>query len=69
MSEINKDVIGRKLRELRGEKSREEVAFAVGISVSALTMYETGQRMPRDEVKIRLASYYNETVGSIFFAA
>lgn len=69
MSEIDKEQIGKKLRELRGDRSREEVAYAVGISVSALTMYETGQRLPRDEIKIKLASYYRETVGAIFFAA
>lgn len=69
MPEIDKEQIGKRLRKLRGNKSREEVACAIGISVSALTMYETGQRLPRDEIKIKLAAYYRETVGSIFFAA
>lgn len=62
------DVIAKKLRELRGEKSREEVANAVHISVSALTMYETGARTPRDEIKVSLARYYDTTVGELFFA-
>lgn len=71
MERINMDKsrIGEKLRALRGDKSREEVAFALGISVSALTMYETGQRIPRDEIKIGIAEYFGVTVGSIFFAA
>ena len=58
---------GARLIHLRGEKSREEVASANKISVSALTMYELGQRNPRDEVKISLASYYGVHVSDIFF--
>lgn len=58
---------GAKLKELRGTKSQETVANDVGISVSALGMYETEQRVPRDEIKIRLANYYQSTVQDIFF--
>ncbi len=58
---------GKRLVSLRGEKTREEVAFANGISVSALTMYELGQRNPRDEVKVSLAHYYGVLVSDIFF--
>ena len=59
--------IAKKLIELRGNKSREEVAKACGISVSALAMYEQGQRVPRDNIKMKLAKYYNRSVGFIFF--
>ena len=58
---------GAKLKTLRGSKSQESVANDVGISVSALGMYETEQRIPRDEIKIKLAAYYNSTVQEIFF--
>jgi transcriptional regulator with XRE-family HTH domain len=63
------DVIGngRRLADLRGSKSREEVAAATGISVSTLAMYELGQRNPRDEVKISLANYYHVPVSFIFY--
>lgn len=60
-------VIGKKLTALRGDYSQEEVAKAVGISVSALSMYETGNRIPRDEIKVKLARYYKSTVEAIFF--
>lgn len=60
-------LIGKKLRELRGEIPRAEVAEAVGISISALTMYETGQRIPRDQIKVKLAEFYNTTVQELFF--
>lgn len=59
--------IAKRLVKLRGEKTREEVALANNISVSALTMYETGHRIPRDELKKSLARYYGVTVESIFF--
>lgn len=59
--------MGEKLRKLRGSKTRQEVADAVGISISALAMYEAGERIPRDEVKIRLAAYFNRSVNYIFF--
>jgi len=64
---MNKEIIGEKLLELRGNRSREEVANAVSVSVSALQMYENGQRIPRDDIKIRLAEYYKTTVQEIFF--
>ena len=56
-----------KLIALRGEKTQAAVAEAVGISTSALTMYETGRRVPRDEIKIALARYFNVSVGYLFF--
>ena len=59
--------IGSRLRKLRGDRPQAEIASAVGISLSALGMYERGERMPRDEVKIALAKFYDVTVQSIFF--
>lgn len=63
---MNAEVIGQKLRRLRGDKPRKDVAKALGISVSALTMYETGQRIPRDEIKILLSRYYDYPVEKNF---
>lgn len=65
---LNKEKIGQILTDLRGEASREEVAKAVGVSVSAWQMYENGQRIPKDEVKVRIASYFKKTVGEIFYS-
>ena len=58
---------GKKLRELRGNKSQAEVAKDLMISGSALSAYETGERIPRDDVKVRIAEYYGLTVQEIFF--
>lgn len=58
--------IAKKLVELRGSKSRESVANALGLSLSTLTMYEIGARIPRDENKEKIARYYGKTVDEIF---
>lgn len=65
---LNSKCIAQKLIKLRGKQSREKVAKACGISVSALAMYEQGERIPRDDIKIKLAKYYNRSVNFIFFA-
>lgn len=62
-----KQLIAKRLLELRGDTSREETAHSIGISVSALQMYENAQRVPKDEIKIRIANYYEKTVQEIFF--
>ena len=60
-------LIGKRLAELRGNKTQEEVAKAIGVSASALSMYECGERIPRDPIKVALAKYYEKSVQSIFF--
>ena len=59
--------IGKKLRELRGTRTIQEVSDATGIPWSTICMYELGQRLPGDDNKIILANYYNVTVGELFF--
>lgn len=59
--------IGKRLKELRGDRSKDKVAEAVGISSSALGMYECNKRIPRDDVKKRLADFYNVSIQQLFF--
>lgn len=60
-------LIAKKLTQLRGKIPRELVAKECGITVSALSNYENGIRIPRDEVKVRIAKFYKKSVQSIFF--
>lgn len=60
--------IGERLVALRGSRTQEEVANALGVSISAIGMYERGERIPRDEIKIKIAKYYKKSIQSIFFA-
>lgn len=54
------------MRKRRGE-TQEDVARSVGISVSAYNSYETGQRVPRDPIKRKLANHFGRTVQFLFF--
>ena len=60
--------IGDRLRELRGQRSEADVAREVGITQSALSMYENDKRIPRDAVKVRLAKAFGTSVEAIFYA-
>lgn len=59
---------GAKLRALRGDRTQKKVAEDLGITKSALAMYERDERVPRDEIKVRIAEYYGETVQFLFFS-
>lgn len=61
--------IGQNIRALRGAESQQSLADKLGISKSALAMYERGERIPRDEVKVKIAAHFGKSLESIFFAA
>lgn len=59
--------VAEKLIKARGDRTRENVADAVGVSVSAIGMYENGSRIPRDEIKVKLADFFGVSVQDLFF--
>ena len=63
---VNKTT-GSILRELRGEKSQGEIATELGITKSSWAMYERDERIPRDEIKIKIAQYFNKPIQAIFY--
>lgn len=65
--EIDVMAMAEKLITLRGERTQEKVASDLNISKSALAMYESGKRVPRDPTKARIARYYRKSVPYIFF--
>jgi len=64
---LDKKEIAERLKELRGDRTQQEVAQAVGVTTMAISLYESGERIPRDEIKVRLAAYYKRTVEYIFY--
>lgn len=50
-------------------KTQLDVSKELGIPQSTLGNYEQGTRTPRDEMKMRLARYYNTSVESLFFSS
>lgn len=53
-----------KAREKSGMTQRE-VAAAIGVDQSAVSLWETGRTMPRASVLIRLAKLYGVTVDDL----
>ncbi len=66
---LDSDSIAGKLVNLRSKKniSQAEVAKSLGLTKAAICQYETGQRIPSDEIKIKLSNYYGVTVQELFF--
>ena len=64
---MNRQKIANRIRALRGTRSREEVAIACNVTASAISMYETGARIPSDVVKVRLAEFFGKSVQEIFY--
>ena len=64
-------VIGQRIKTLREEKgiTREAFCNMVGITLSALSMYENGQRIPRDEIKVKIARVLETSIEALFFAS
>lgn len=59
---------GQRIRELRGKRTAEECARAVGITRSSWVKYERGERIPRDKMKEKIALFFKKSVQDIFFA-
>ena len=61
--------ISEKLGNLRLKKnvSQSQVAESLGITKAAVSKYESGQRIPSDEVKIKLSNYYGVSVQDLFY--
>lgn len=55
------------LREL-AEESIEETAKILSISTSSLIAYENGAKIPRDEIKAKMAKHYNVPITELFGA-
>ena len=55
------------LKELRGEHTQDEIAKALGITKSSWAMYERGERVPRDEVKVKIAKFFGKSIEELFF--
>lgn len=62
-------IIGQRIKALREELgiSREQFSNEVGITLSAVSMYENGQRIPRDEIKVKIARVLKTSIEALFF--
>ena len=65
---MDSKVIGNRLKKMRGDMTVKALADKLGVVPSAVSMYEKGERVPRDKVKIRYAQIFNRSIDEIFFA-
>lgn len=63
----NMEKAGKRLRELRGIRTRTGVSRQTGIAYSTLQSYEEGTREPAGPVKEKLAEYYGVSVEELFY--
>lgn len=63
-------VIGARILELRKERliTQQELAKALGVTRQLVCNYETGDCKPGDEVKKKIAEYFNVSIEDLFFA-
>lgn len=59
--------VGEKLRMLRGKRKKQIVADAIGVSYNTYVKYERDERRPGDDVKKKIAQFFDVSVESIFF--
>jgi len=57
---------GKRLRQLRGIRTRSGVAKEIGISYCSLAFYESGDRNPSPRVRKMIADYYGVPESFIF---
>ena len=69
ITKMDRKDIAERLKALRGEETKASVAAALGVTPMAVGLYESGQRIPNDDIKIRYAILYGKTVDEIFFTA
>lgn len=65
---IDQRKLGRSLMMLRGDRTQTELAQALNISDSAIRMYESGSRIPEDNIKLAYSKFFQKTVDELFFA-
>lgn len=63
-------ILGTRIRTLRERAGMKQTDLSkyLNISNTTLSQYETGQRVPSDEIKIKIANRFNVTVGYLLGA-
>lgn len=66
---VSDNYIKDNLKFLRKRKglTQTEVAKAINVGITTYNAWETGQNIPRDEMKVKIAEFYGLSVGYIFF--
>ena len=62
--------IGNKIKSLRTERraTQAELANYAGVTKVAISNYERGLRVPRDEVKKKIADFLDTSIAGLFYS-
>lgn len=64
MKLISDNIFGSRIKYLRKNQNikQRELAFLLDIHPSSISQYESGQRIPNDELKIKIADFFKVSV-------
>lgn len=65
--EDNRMAVARRLRQLRGDRTQRQIAQETGVSPMAISQYESGKRLPRLPIMVRLSRVFGVSVEDLFF--
>ena len=65
---MKNNVFGNRIAHLRRNNSLSQIEFAklLNISNTTLSQYESGKRIPSDNIKIQIADYFNVSLDYLF---
>lgn len=57
-------IFGERLKEMRIQKgiTQKQAAYDMGMTFSAMSQYETGKRTPKNDILVKLATYFGVSV-------
>ncbi|QNU68106.1 helix-turn-helix transcriptional regulator [Ruminiclostridium herbifermentans] len=61
---MDKNILGKRIKKLREKNNLNQLEFSkiLNISNTTLSQYEAGNRTPNDEIKEKVADYFNVSV-------
>lgn len=70
MGELMPDraTIGERLKKLRGDRTLEEIGKALNVTSMAVSLWERGERIPSDDMKMKISIFYDVPITDLFYA-
>lgn len=61
---MNENILGKRIKYLRERKDISQIDLAkyLNIGNTTLSQYESGKRIPSDQIKLKIANYFNVSV-------
>ena len=60
-------IAGRLKAVRKGKYTQVELGKKLGLSKSVISMYETGERIPSDDIKVKYSQLFGVSVQALFF--